>query len=63
VQEASIKAWHELGQLHGYAGSLRSKVEDVEGFVQWAVDVTSSACYQATIINNPTRLLIEIQNT
>jgi hypothetical protein len=38
------------------------RVGDFEGVVQWGVGLTSAACYQATIINNPTRLVIDIRN-
>lgn len=31
--------------------------------VQLGVGLASSACYQATIISNPTRLVIDIRNS
>jgi hypothetical protein len=37
------------------------KVGDFEGVVQWGVGLTIGACYQATIISNPTRLVIDIR--
>jgi hypothetical protein len=39
------------------------KTGDFEGVVQWGVGLASSACYQATIITNPTRLVIDIRNS
>jgi hypothetical protein len=36
-------------------------VGDFEGVVQWGVGLTIGACYQATIISNPTRLVIDIR--
>jgi hypothetical protein len=36
-------------------------VGDYEGYVNWAVGLTSSACYQATIMTGPTRLVIDIR--
>ena len=46
----------------GYAGLLEvRKVGDFEGVVQWALGLSKPACYQATILTNPARLVIEIQ--
>jgi hypothetical protein len=46
----------------GYAGLLEvRKVGDFEGVVQWALGLSKPACYQATILTNPARLVIDIQ--
>jgi hypothetical protein len=37
------------------------KVGDFEGVVQWGVGLTIGACYQTTILANPTRLVIDIR--
>jgi hypothetical protein len=39
------------------------QVGDFEGTVQWAVGLSSSACYRAEILNNPTRLVLDVQTT
>jgi hypothetical protein len=47
-----------------YPGILEVReVGDNEGTVQWGVGLSSSACYQATILSNPTRLVIDIQTS
>jgi hypothetical protein len=38
-------------------------VGDFEGVVHWGVGLASSACYQATFLSNPTRLVIDIRNS
>ena len=38
------------------------RVGDFEGVVQWGVGLSSSACYQATILTGPTRLVIDVRN-
>jgi len=40
-----------------------SKVGDFVGVVQWGVGLAASARYQATVISNPTRLVIDIRNS
>lgn len=37
------------------------RVGDFEGTVQWAVGLSSNACYQAQILTSPTRLVVDIQ--
>ena len=37
-------------------------IGDFEGKVQWGVGLSSSACYKATIMTSPTRLVIDIRN-
>jgi hypothetical protein len=37
------------------------KVGDFEGTVHWGVGLASNACYKATILSNPTRLVIDLQ--
>jgi hypothetical protein len=37
------------------------KVGDFEGVVQWALGLSKPACYRATIMANPARLVIDIQ--
>jgi hypothetical protein len=45
-----------------YPGILEVReIGDVEGTVQWGLGLTSSACYQATMWANPTRLVIDIR--
>ena len=45
-----------------YSGILEvRRVGDFEGTVQWAVGLDMSACFQATILTSPTRLVIDIQ--
>jgi hypothetical protein len=39
------------------------QIEDFEGYVQWAIGLSKAACYHAYILTNPTRLVIDIQNT
>ncbi|HEY8840924.1 MAG TPA: hypothetical protein VIO80_09805 [Candidatus Dormibacteraeota bacterium] len=47
-----------------YPGILEVReVGDYEGTVQWGVGLSSSACYHATILSNPTRLVIDIQTS
>jgi hypothetical protein len=48
----------------GYSGMLEVRqVEDFEGYVQWGLGVSKSACYRAVILTNPTRLVIDIQTS
>jgi hypothetical protein len=45
----------------GYAGLREARqVGDFEGVVQWGLGVSSTPCYHAYILNNPTRLVIDI---
>jgi len=47
-----------------YPGILEvRRVGDFEGTVQWAVGLSSNACYKATILTSPTRLVIDIQTS
>lgn len=39
------------------------EIGDFEGKVQWGVGLSSSACYKATIMTSPTRLVIDIRNS
>jgi hypothetical protein len=39
------------------------KVSDFEGTVQWAIGLASSPCYHAYILDNPTRLVIDLKNS
>ena len=39
------------------------QVEDFEGIVQWGLGLSKSACYRAFFLDNPTRLVIDIQNS
>jgi len=39
------------------------QMEDFEGTVQWGLGLSKSACYRAFFLNNPTRLVIDIQNS
>ena len=46
----------------GYASLVEVRqVEDFEGVVQLALGVSGATCYRAFILNNPTRLVIDIQ--
>jgi hypothetical protein len=38
-------------------------VGDYEGYVNWAVGLTAGACYQATILTSPARLVIDIRTS
>jgi hypothetical protein len=47
-----------------YPGMLEVRqIGDYEGTVQWAVGLSSSACYQATMMASPTRLVIDIRTS
>jgi hypothetical protein len=47
-----------------YPGILEVReVGDNEGTVQWGVGLSSSACYHATILTSPTRLVIDLQTS
>jgi hypothetical protein len=47
-----------------YTGLLEVReVQDFEGVVQWAMGLSKPACYSATILTNPTRLVIDIQTS
>lgn len=47
-----------------YPGILEVReVGDFEGKVQWGVGLSSSVCYQATLMASPTRLVIDIRTT
>lgn len=46
----------------GYAGLLEVRlVGDYEGYVHFGMGLAMPACYRAVILNNPTRLVIDIQ--
>jgi hypothetical protein len=48
----------------GYSGIVEVReVQDFEGVVQWAMGLSRPACYKATILTNPTRLVIDIQTS
>jgi hypothetical protein len=40
-----------------------SQVEDFEGYVQYGIGLSRTACYRAFILTNPTRLVIDVQVT
>ena len=45
-----------------FPGMLEARqVGDFEGTVHWALGLSSNACYQATILTSPTRLVVDIQ--
>jgi hypothetical protein len=37
------------------------QVEDFEGYVQYGIGLSKTACYRAFILTNPTRLVIDVQ--
>ena len=46
----------------GYPVLLEARqMEDFEGYVQWGLGLSNSACYRAFFLTNPTRLVIDIQ--
>ena len=46
----------------GYPVLLEARqMEDFEGYVQWGLGLSKSACYRAFFLANPTRLVIDIQ--
>jgi hypothetical protein len=48
----------------GYTGLLEVRqVQDFEGTVQWGLGLSAPACYKATILTNPVRLVIDIQTS
>jgi hypothetical protein len=48
----------------GYIGIVEVReVQDFEGVVQWAMGLSKPACYTATILTNPTRLVVDIQTS
>lgn len=48
----------------GFTGLLEVRlVGDFEGYVTWALGLSKPACYQTTILTNPTRLVIDIQTS
>jgi AMIN domain len=48
----------------GYAALAEARqIQDFEGYVQWALGLQHSACYRAFTLTNPTRLVIDIQNS
>jgi len=48
----------------GYPGLVEARqTGDFEGIVQWALGVSSTPCYHAYILDNPTRLVIDIPNS
>ena len=47
-----------------FAGLLEVRlVGDYEGYVHWALGLSKPACYHAVILNNPTRLVIDVQRS
>jgi hypothetical protein len=47
-----------------YPGLVEARqVGDFEGTVQWALGLASSSCYHAYILDNPTRLVIDVPNS
>jgi hypothetical protein len=47
-----------------YPGILEVReIGDYEGKVQWAVGLSATACYQATMLTSPTRLVVDIQTS
>jgi hypothetical protein len=73
VGQAGIKVTIHISDAHtaysgptdiktGYSG-LREvrEIGDFEGYVTFALGVSSPGCYSATILTNPTRLVIDIQ--
>ena len=48
----------------GYAVLAEARqIQDFEGYVQWALGLQTTACYRAFTLANPTRLVIDIQNS
>ena len=48
----------------GYAVLAEARqIQDFEGYMQWALGLKSTACYRAFTLANPTRLVIDIQNS
>ncbi len=48
----------------GYPVLLEARqMEDFEGTVQWGLGLSTSACYRAFFLNNPTRLVIDVQTS
>jgi hypothetical protein len=39
------------------------EIQDFEGYVQYALGISGSACYHASILSNPTRLVVDVQTT
>jgi len=39
------------------------QVQDFEGYVQWGLGLSRSACYRAFVLQSPTRLVIDVANT
>ncbi len=48
----------------GFTGLLEARqIEDFEGYVQWALGLSTTPCYRAFILPNPTRLVIDIKTS
>ncbi len=48
--------------LTGYSAMVEVRqVEDFEGYVQYGIGLSKTACYRAFILTNPTRLVIDVQ--
>jgi hypothetical protein len=48
----------------GYSVLLEARqVQDFEGTVQWGLGLSKSACYRTFFLENPTRLVIDIQTS
>jgi hypothetical protein len=46
----------------GYSGMVEVRqVEDFEGYVQYGIGLSKTACYRAFILTNPVRLVIDVQ--
>jgi hypothetical protein len=39
------------------------EIQDFEGYVQYALGISGPACYHASILSNPTRLVVDVQTT
>jgi hypothetical protein len=39
------------------------EIQDFEGYVQYALGISGPACYHASILTNPARLVIDVQTT
>jgi hypothetical protein len=46
----------------GFSGLVEVReIQDFEGYVQYALGISGPACYRASILTNPSRLVIDIQ--
>ena len=69
-----MRNYREANQLHHWPGATDIKtgfpvmlelqqVQDFEGVVQWGFGLSRNACYRAFLLQNPTRLVIDISNS